>query len=53
MREGEVLPDYMVVYGTGQRRIDHSGVAALELELRRKHVDTLRGLIASNLSKWQ
>ncbi|RFU28863.1 hypothetical protein B7463_g7499, partial [Scytalidium lignicola] len=51
--EGEVLPDYTVVYGNGMRRIDNSGVEDLKLKMVSQHAGVMKKLISSNLSKFQ
>jgi dynactin-6 len=53
VEENEVLPDYTVVYGPGQRRIDETEVDDLKIKLVKKQVDVLRKLIPSNISKFQ
>lgn len=53
MAEGEVLPDYTVLYGNGMRRLDTSGVEDLKLKMVAKQVEVLRKLIPSNLAKFQ
>ena len=50
---GETLPDGTVLFGNGQRRIDHAGILAREVEQRGKHIDVLRTLIPNNLAKWR
>ncbi|KAI9806614.1 MAG: hypothetical protein M1825_006071 [Sarcosagium campestre] len=50
---GEVIPDYTVIYGTGQRRIDRSDVDRARIGLTKLHAETLRKLIPTNLAKWQ
>ncbi|KAG4443824.1 hypothetical protein IFR05_000724 [Cadophora sp. M221] len=51
--EGEVLPDFTVLYGNGMRRLDTSGVEDLKLKMVAKQVEVLRKLIPSNLAKFQ
>ncbi|RDW94659.1 trimeric LpxA-like protein [Coleophoma crateriformis] len=51
--EGEVLPDFTVVFGNGQRRIDSSGAQELKLKMVGRQVEVLRKLIPSNLAKFQ
>jgi len=51
--EDEVIPDYTVIYGDGLRRIDKSGVEDLKLKMVGRHVEVLKKLIPSNLSKFQ
>ncbi|KAI9814622.1 MAG: hypothetical protein M1827_003178 [Pycnora praestabilis] len=49
----ETLPDFTVIYGNNERRIDKSGLEELRMKLNEKHVETLRRLIKSDLAKWQ
>ncbi|KAK0124322.1 hypothetical protein ONS95_009292 [Cadophora gregata] len=51
--EGEVLPDFTVLYGNGVRRLDTSGAEELKLRMVAKQVEVLRKLIPSNLAKFQ
>lgn len=51
--EDEIIPDYTVIYGNGLRRIDKSGAENLKMRMVGRHVDVLRRLIPSNLSKYQ
>lgn len=53
MADGEILPDYTVLYGNGMRRLDTSGAEDLRLKMVAKQVDVLRKLIPSNLAKFQ
>ncbi|TGO14521.1 hypothetical protein BTUL_0052g00590 [Botrytis tulipae] len=53
VEEDEVIPDYTVLYGNGLRRIDKSGVEGLKMKMIGRHVDVLRRLVPSNLSKYQ
>ncbi len=53
MAEGEVIPDHIVLYGNGMRRLDTSGVEDLKLKMVAKQVEVLRKLIPSNLAKFQ
>lgn len=53
MAEGEVLPDYTVIYGNGMRRVDNGGVDGLKLKLVARQVEILRKLIPSNPAKFQ
>jgi len=53
VREGEVIPDYTVLYGNGLRRLDKSGVEDLKLKMVARQVEVLRKLIPSNLAKFQ
>jgi dynactin-6 len=50
---GEIVPDFTVVYGYSQRRIDKSGIEDLKLKLVARQVDVLRKLIPSNPAKFQ
>ncbi|CZS98919.1 hypothetical protein WAI453_008473 [Rhynchosporium graminicola] len=51
--EGEVLPDFTVIYGNGMRKLDTSGAEDLKLKMGVKQVEVLRRLIPSNLAKFQ
>lgn len=51
--EGEVLPDFTVIYGNGLRRLDKSGVEDMKLKMVDRQVEVLRKLIPSNLAKFQ
>ncbi|TAQ86839.1 hypothetical protein B7494_g4809 [Chlorociboria aeruginascens] len=51
--EGEVLPDFTVLFGNGMRRVDQSGVEELKLKMVGRQVEVLRKLIPSNLAKFQ
>ncbi|RAL68677.1 hypothetical protein DID88_007385 [Monilinia fructigena] len=51
--EDEIIPDFTVIYGNGLRRIDNSGVEFLKMKMVGRHVEVLRNLIPSNLSKYQ
>jgi dynactin-6 len=51
--ENDVLPDYTVVYGDGQRRQDNSDVDELKIRMVERQVEVLRKLIPSNIAKWQ
>ncbi len=51
--DSEVVPDYTVIYGSGLRRVDHSGVEDLKLKMVGRQVDVLRRLIPSNHAKFQ
>lgn len=51
--EGEVIPDFTVIYGNGLRRIDASGVEELKLKMVGRQTDILRKLIPTNLAKFQ
>ncbi|KAI9839432.1 MAG: hypothetical protein M1837_002081 [Sclerophora amabilis] len=53
VKAGEVLPDFTVIYGTGQRRTDRSGVEDLRMTTMKRHVEVLRRLIPTNLARWQ
>ncbi|KAH0611966.1 uncharacterized protein H6S33_010018 [Morchella sextelata] len=50
--DGEVLEDYTVLYGAGERRMDKSGQEGARRKLLEMHVESLRVLIPSNASKW-
>lgn len=49
----EQVPDFTVVYGYGQRRIDMSGVEDLKLKMVARQVEVLKKLIPSNATKFQ
>jgi dynactin-6 len=51
--EGEVLPDFTVIYGNGMRGLDRSGVEDLKLKMVARQAEVLRKLIPSNLAKFQ
>jgi dynactin-6 len=51
--DGEILPDFTVIYGNGIRRLDRSGVADLKMKMVAGQVEVLRRLIPSNLAKFQ
>ncbi|CZR57123.1 uncharacterized protein PAC_07012 [Phialocephala subalpina] len=51
--EGEVLPDFTVIFGNGMRRIDNSGVEDLKMKMVARQVEVLRKLIPSNIAKFQ
>lgn len=51
--EGEIVPDFTVIYGNGTRRLDKSGVEDLNLRMVGRQVDVLRKLIPSNPAKFQ
>jgi dynactin-6 len=51
--DGEIVPDFTVIYGNGMRRVDKSGVEDLNLKMVGRQVDVLRKLIPSNLAKFQ
>lgn len=53
MADGEVLPDYTVLYGDGMRRVDASGAEHLKLKNLAKQVEVMRKLIPSNVAKFQ
>ncbi|CAD6506143.1 BgTH12-07073 [Blumeria graminis f. sp. triticale] len=46
----EIIPDFTVIYGTGQRRIDTSGIESLKLKMVAKQIDVLRKLIPSSVA---
>ncbi|APA11393.1 hypothetical protein sscle_07g061630 [Sclerotinia sclerotiorum 1980 UF-70] len=51
--EDEVIPDHTVIYGNGLRRLDKSGVEGLKMKMIGRHVEVLKRLVPSNLSKYQ
>lgn len=51
--EGEIIPDFTVIYGYGMRRMDQSGVEGLRMKNVSRQVDALRKLIPSNPAKFQ
>lgn len=51
--EGEVIPDFTIIYGNGLRRIDKSGIEDLKLKMVARQVEVLRKLIPSSLPKFQ
>ncbi|KAG0648724.1 Dynactin subunit 6 [Hyphodiscus hymeniophilus] len=51
--DGEVIPDFTVIYSNGLRRIDASGIENLKLKMVGRQVDVLRKLIPTNLAKFQ
>ncbi|KAE8451595.1 hypothetical protein EG329_003668 [Mollisiaceae sp. DMI_Dod_QoI] len=51
--EGEVLPDFTVIFGNGMRRTDSSGVEDLKMKMVARQVEVLRKLIPSNIAKFQ
>lgn len=53
MAEGEIIPDFTVIYGNGLRKLDKSGVEGLNLKMVGRQVEVLRKLIPSNLAKFQ
>ena len=53
VKEGEVVLDYTVIYGHGERRIDRSGVEDMKNKVVGKQIQVLRKLIPTNLAKYQ
>lgn len=51
--DGEIVPDFTIVYGNGMRRLDISGVEDLKLKMVARQIDVLKKLIPSNLAKFQ
>jgi dynactin-6 len=51
--EGEILPDFTVIFGNGMRRLDTSGIEELKLKMIARQAEVLRKLIPSNLAKFQ
>jgi dynactin-6 len=51
--DGEIVPDFTVVYGNGMRRSDSSGVEDLKLKMVARQIEVLKKLIPSNLAKFQ
>ncbi|KAF8866763.1 trimeric LpxA-like protein [Acephala macrosclerotiorum] len=51
--EGEVVPDFTIIFGNGMRRIDSSGVEDLKMKMVARQVEVLRKLIPSNIAKFQ
>lgn len=51
--DGEVVPDYTVIFGSGQRRLDQSGAEAIKLKMLSKQIDVLKKLIPSSLAHFQ
>jgi dynactin-6 len=51
--EGEIVPDFTVVYGNGMRRLDSSGVEDLKLKMVARQIEVLKRLIPSNPAKFQ
>ncbi|KAI0999379.1 hypothetical protein K3495_g8817 [Podosphaera aphanis] len=51
--KGEIVPDFTVIYGTGERRKDTSGTEKLQLDMVMKQVDVLKKLIPSSVSYFQ
>jgi dynactin-6 len=49
----EVIPDYTIIYDSGSRRIDNSGVEDLKMEMVSRQAAVLKRLIPTNLAKWQ
>ena len=51
--EGDVVPNFTIIYGSGLRRIDASGIEGLRLKMVGRQVDVLRKLVPTNLAKFQ
>jgi dynactin-6 len=51
--EGEIIPDFTVIYGSRLRRIDVSGVEDLKLKGVARQTEVLRKLIPTNLAKFR
>ncbi|RKF59947.1 Dynactin subunit 6 [Erysiphe neolycopersici] len=51
--DGEVIPSYTVIFGTGQRRLDQSGAEAIKVKMLLKQIEVLKKLIPSNLAHFQ
>lgn len=51
--DGDVVPDFTVIYGNGLRRIDTSDIEDLKLKLVGRQTDILKKLIPTNLAKFQ
>ncbi|EKD14811.1 transferase hexapeptide domain protein [Drepanopeziza brunnea f. sp. 'multigermtubi' MB_m1] len=51
--DGEVLPDYTVLYGDGMRRLDASGAEDMKIKNLANQIEVMRRLIPSNLAKFQ
>ncbi|RKF72516.1 Dynactin subunit 6 [Golovinomyces cichoracearum] len=49
----EVVPDYTVIYGRGQRRLDNSGIDAIKMKMLGKQIEALKKLIPSSLAYFQ
>jgi dynactin-6 len=50
---GEVLEDFTIVYGYGERRKEKPGLEGVREKTHEKHLEMLRRLIPSNLVRWQ
>ncbi|KAF7846216.1 hypothetical protein BT93_L4828 [Corymbia citriodora subsp. variegata] len=55
---GTKLPDYTIIFGEGQQRVDtttkaRADVRDLKLKGQLLHIETLKRLIPSNTAKWQ
>ncbi|RPB23274.1 hypothetical protein L211DRAFT_857697 [Terfezia boudieri ATCC MYA-4762] len=51
--EQEVVPDYTVMYGYSERRIDASGSEGARRKFLDKHIEALKALIVSNPAKFK
>ena len=49
----ENLPDFTVVYGVSDRRVEKPGLEGLREKVHEKHVEVLRRLVPTNLTKWK
>jgi dynactin 6 len=53
LAEGDVLEDFEIVFGNGQRRREKPGLEEFRKSTHDKELKVLRRLIPSNLTKWQ
>lgn len=51
--EGEMLPDFTIVYGYGMRRIETGCLEELKLKQVGRQCEVLKKLIPSNVAKFQ
>lgn len=51
--DGEILPDFTVLYGHNSRRVDRSGAEEQKMKMVMRQVEILRKLIPSNVAKFQ
>jgi dynactin-6 len=51
--EKETIPDFTVIYGSGMRRLDMSGVGDMKMKATARQVEILRKLIPTNPAKFQ
>ena len=49
----EVVPDFTVVLGCNERRVQKPGLEPLRFKAHEKEIEMLKRLIPSNLAKWQ